>query len=210
MGINPSRRFTRPAAGAKIDNLDVLLTALESGDDHQAERAMHALIAEGERIIPLMRTWLDSPNAERRWWAVGIFAQIDVADVDLILPALRDESVEVRQAAALGISHHPSPKALPALLDTLRDTDRMLASLSANALAEIGEAAVPPLLALLEQDDVRQSARVEAMRALAKIGDTRAIPAMMAALEEDSALMQHWAEAGLEKLGLDMVYMKLV
>jgi len=31
---------------------------------------------------------------------------------------------------------------------------------------------------------------------------------MMQVMDEDSALLQHWAKEGLERLGLDMVYMK--
>ena len=31
---------------------------------------------------------------------------------------------------------------------------------------------------------------------------------LMAALEDDSVMMQHWAEEGLERLGLNMVYLK--
>ena len=31
---------------------------------------------------------------------------------------------------------------------------------------------------------------------------------MMKVMEEDSVLLQHWAKEGLERLGLDMVYIK--
>jgi len=43
---------------------------------------------------------------------------------------------------------------------------------------------------------------------LAEIADHSAIPALMSALEDDSVMVQHWAEEGLERLGLDMVYLK--
>jgi hypothetical protein len=33
---------------------------------------------------------------------------------------------------------------------------------------------------------------------------------MMQVMEEDSALLQYWAKAGLDRLGLDMVYLKPV
>jgi HEAT repeat protein len=91
----------------------------------------------------------------------------------------------------------------------------MVSTLAANALVKIGEAAVPALLTVLEEKMTGENtlqikaARLGAVRALATIADSRAIPAMMSALEEDSVFMKHWAEIGLEKLGLDMVYMKL-
>jgi hypothetical protein len=31
---------------------------------------------------------------------------------------------------------------------------------------------------------------------------------MMQVMEEESVLLQHWAREGLERLGLDMVYIK--
>jgi HEAT repeat protein len=55
-----------------------------------------------------------------------------------------------------------------------------------------------------------QAARILALRALAELRDHRAIPVMMQVMEEDSVLLQHWAQEGLERLGLDMVYIKLV
>jgi len=55
-------------------------------------------------------------------------------------------------------------------------------------------------------DDSSQSARLEAARALAAIGDTRAIPVLIKMLDQDSAIMEHWAEQGLEKMGVGTVF----
>jgi len=49
---------------------------------------------------------------------------------------------------------------------------------------------------------------VEAVRALAKIGDQRAIPALFEALDDNSALIEYWASEGLEKMGVGMVFYK--
>jgi hypothetical protein len=50
--------------------------------------------------------------------------------------------------------------------------------------------------------------RILALRALAEIRDHRSIPMMMKCLSEDSAVLQYWAQEGLTRLGLDMVYVK--
>ncbi len=207
MGFNFPCRFTRTASGAKIETLKTLLAVLENGDEAQAEEAIRALAALGEQSLPVMKEWLNSSDADRRWWAVCVLAQNDAADAALFIPALKDEALDVRQAAALGLTYRPHLKAVPDLLDALCDSDRLLSSLAVNALVEVGGAAVPALLTLFEAADTPPLARVGAMRALAKIADSRAIPAMMSALADRSALVRHWAEAGLEKLGLDMVYM---
>jgi hypothetical protein len=93
-------------------------------------------------------------------------------------------------------------------------------------LVKIGGAAVPSLIDVVKrppgpavshrrargtngvEGSVPQSQRIHALRALAEIRDHRAIPVMMQVMQEDSALLQHWAQEGLERLGLDMVYIK--
>jgi hypothetical protein len=47
------------------------------------------------------------------------------------------------------------------------------------------------------------------MRVLAEVRDPRAIPVMMKAMEDGSAILRHWCEIGLQQLGLDMVYFKM-
>ena len=69
-----------------------------------------------------------------------------------------------------------------------------------------GAAAVPALLDLLETG--LQAVRLETARTLAMIGDTRAIPALFNALDEDSALMEYWANEGLERMGVGMAFFK--
>jgi hypothetical protein len=50
--------------------------------------------------------------------------------------------------------------------------------------------------------------RIIVLRTLCEIRDHRAIPVMMKSLSEESAVLQYWAQQGLERLGLDMVYIK--
>ena len=78
-----------------------------------------------------------------------------------------------------------------------------------NTLVKIGKDSVPELIEGFK-DKTSQSARILALRALAELRDPRAIPIMMQVMEEASVLLQHWAKEGLERLGLDMVYLKPV
>lgn len=50
--------------------------------------------------------------------------------------------------------------------------------------------------------------RIVVLRTLGEIRDHRAIPVMMKCLGEESAFLQYWAQEGLQRLGLDMVYIK--
>jgi HEAT repeat protein len=182
-----------------------LISELTSGDDQRAESAALKLSTLGEKALPALLLLLDDPDADTRWWAVRVLAELNSAQVPTLLrTVLGDTDVRVRQCAALALRQQPSPEAVQDLIAVLYDDDRLLAHLAADALIAIGEQAVPALLEVFE--DSSQAARLEAVRALAAIADPTAIPTLYKALDEDSALMTHWAEAGLERMGVGMVF----
>jgi HEAT repeat protein len=186
--------------------LNELLAELTSGDETRAENAVPGLVELGEDAFPALRDLLESSDEDQRWWALRTLAQSPRARTEWLLPLLNDSSAEVRQAAALGLCSHPDETAIRPLIQALSDADSMVSDLARNALIVIGKPAVPSLLEVPK--DAHQRARINALRALAEIVDYSTIPTLMAALEDDSVMMQHWAEEGLERLGLNMVYLK--
>ena len=186
--------------------LNELLADLTSGDETRAENAVPGLVGLGEDAIPALRDLLKSTDADQRWWALRTLAQSPQARTEWLLPLLDDSAPEVRQAAALGLCSHPDEAAVRSLVRALSDEDMMVSDLARNALVVIGKHAVPSLLEVPK--DAPQKVRINALRALAEIVDYGAIPTLMAALEEDSAMLGHWAEEGLERLGLNMLYLK--
>lgn len=193
-----------------MDNeLHNLISELTGGDDQIAESAVGAIakIAQNkpDEVLRTIRGLLDSGNADERWWGVRLLAEIsDRTALPLLLTALRDEDKSVRQCAALGLrkKHHPATAA--DLIDALNDDDQLVVELAADALTEIGEGAVPALLEVLE--DGNPKARLEAVRALAEIGDHRSISKLFSLLDDDSQLIAYWANEGLERMGVGMVY----
>lgn len=151
-----------------------------------------------------------SPNVDSRWWALRVLAQSPLAQTGWLIPFLEDSAPEVRQCAALGLalSAKPDEAATQPLVRALNDEDAMVGYLATSALIKIGKPAVPSIIEAVKSGS--QSARIHALRALAEIRDPRAIPVLMQVIEEDSALLGHWATEGLERLGLDMVYLKPV
>ena len=188
--------------------LQSLLQDLVSGDEARAEDAVTALIELGQDVIPALRDLTLSPDADSRWWALRTLAQSPLLRTEWLVPFLNDPSPEVRQCAVLGLAVKPDEHATSSLVQALGDEDSMVCSLAVNALVKIGGAAVPSLIEVVKGK--KQSARIHALRALAEIGDQRAIPVMMSVMDEDSALLHHWAQEGLERLGLNMVYIKPV
>jgi len=192
-----------------VDQLQSLLDDLISGDEDRAERAVSQLIELGEDAIPSLLELTRSINVDIRWWALRTLAGSPLCQTEWLVPFLsNDPAPEVRQCAALGLAGKPDESAIQPLVQALNDEDNMVGSLAMNALVKIGKDAVPSLIEIATNE--KQSARIHAIRALAEIKDHRAIPIMMKVMQEDSALLQHWAKEGLDRLGLDMVYIKSV
>ena len=189
-------------------SLEDLLKDLTSGSEARAEKAVPLLIELDEEAIPALLELTRSSEVDHRWWGLRILAQSPHAQSEWLVPFLSDPAREVRQCAALGLAIKPGESATEPLVRALSDEDSMVSGLAVNALVKIGKAAVPSLIDVVKHG--AQSARIHALRALAEIRDHRAIPVMMKVMEEDSALLQHWAKEGLDRLGLDMVYIKPV
>ena len=186
--------------------LDDLLADLTSGDEARAEAAVPTLAARGDEALPSLTALLDSPEADTRWWAARTLASLPGLDPGVLPPLLADPAPEVRQCVALALCSHPAESAIPPLLRALSDEDALVAELASKALVALGEPAVAGLLEVLK--DASPSARIHAMRALSEIADPRAIRPMIEAMSEESAMHHYWAEAGLERLGVNMVYIK--
>jgi len=191
-----------------VSSLPELLNDLISGDETRAEEAVSLLVDLGEEATPALMDLTHSSDADQRWWGLRVLAQSPHSKKEWLIPFLSDPAPEVRQCAALGLAAKPDEGAIQPLLRALSDEDSMVGNLALNALVKIGSAAVSSLIEVVK--NAPQSARIHALRALAEIRDHRAIPVMMQVMGEDSALLQHWAKEGLERLGLDMVYIKPV
>ena len=195
-----------------MNTLESLLNDLISGDETRAEAAVNPLIELGENALPSLLELSYSPDMDSRWWALRVLAVSPHLRTEWLVPFLSDPAPEVRQCAALGLAGKPDESAVEPLIRALNDEDSMVATLAANALAKTGNLAVPALIEVVKRPSVEgtgsQTQRIHALHALAEIRDHRAIPVMMQVMQEDSALLQHWAQEGLERLGLDMVYIK--
>lgn len=191
-----------------VSTLASLLADLQSGDGERGEAAAAALPAHGEAGLAALAPLLHNPDPETRWWAVRSLAGfLHPKAGELLTAALADGDGSVQQCAALALSQRPHAQAVPALLELLASDDGLLARLAGDALVAFGAAAVEPLAASLEASP-SQNARVEAARALALIGDTRAIPALFKLLDGESAMLEHWASEGLQKMGVGMSFFK--
>ena len=94
------------------------------------------------------------------------------------------------------------------LAEQFNDGKFVKKDLAADALVAAGPDAVPPLLNIMEYGP--QKSRLEAVRALALLEDHRAIPVLFHALDDESALVTHWADQGPQRMGVGMTFFKPV
>ena len=187
-----------------MDVMDVL-DELSCGEDERAEAALTALAVWGPEVLQALQERLSNPQAEVRWWAVRGLAEVQDERVpELLVKALADPDQGVRWCAGLALRTHPAEKAIPALVELLADDEALTRRLAGDALVAAGTLALEHLLDVLRSG--KHVARLEAARALAKIGNPQAIPALYAALDDSSALIEYWATEGLEKMGVGMVF----
>lgn len=190
-----------------MNDIKTLISTLLCGDDDKAEVAACQLASLGTSAIPALEELLASSDPDTRWWALRTLAEIEDSQVRPFLQSsLHDPDPAVRQCAALALRQHPSPLAIPDLIECLAASDRLLAHLAADALVAAGPDAVPALLETMQNGS--QAARLKAVRALASLEDQRAIPVLFHALDDESALVAHWADEGLQRMGVGMSFFK--
>lgn len=181
------------------------LADLFSGDE---ERARAALEKVSEADVPELVEAAATRATENRAWAVAALGTISApAAVNALIALTADADPEVRAAVFFALGQQRAPEAITPLMFALSERSPYLARLAADALIQIGPPAVPALCEALNRE-VETAVRVNLARALALMADTRSIPALFRALEDDSAMVQYWADHGLEKMGVGQVYFK--
>ncbi len=176
---------------------------LFSDDDERAEATL-AGVEPG--WLPELESALGDASPDTRWWAVRALALLPgERATTALLSAAADQDPAVRAAAFFALGERAAPEAVALLVGALGDPSEFLARLAADALSRVGRPAVLALIEALGQA-AEPRVRLYAARSLATIRDTSAIPALFKALEDESALVQYWADEGLERMGVGQVY----
>ncbi|MFN2291050.1 MAG: DUF123 domain-containing protein [Anaerolineae bacterium] len=182
-----------------------LLEILDSADDERREAAALALRHFGHEAAAPLAEMLARGNANTRWWAARALAEVGGQPaVSALVRVLDDPEPDVRACIALALGRLKAAEGAPALASLLADESAFVASVAADALSMIGEAAVPTLAESLEAEDAHP--RLLAVRALGRIKSQQAIGPLFGLLEDPSYLVRYYAREALEALGVGMLF----
>jgi HEAT repeat protein len=191
--------------------INSLVDALLSGDDARAEAIVPALVAfPSEQVTLALAGRLPRADADARWWIARALAVIaHPQSVILLIELVNDPEPEVRACAALALGElraFSGAQGGEALAARLADESAHVAEICAAALGRIGAAAVPILLNKLETGNVLE--RIRAAKALAPLESHDAMPALIHALDDASAVVAHYAQEALARMGVGMILLR--
>lgn len=187
--------------------LTPLLHAIEMADDEAAERAVAGLSSLDGAALPMLVGLSRSGDDDQRWWGVRALAELaeehpEQRDQALpaLLEALNDSEDSIRCVAALALGQIQAASAIPTLTLLLADPSGWVRGAAADALALIGEPAVPALGAALQ--DQRDGVRVRAAYALHRIKSVKSARWLFPALNDPNHIVHTYAYEALDEMGL--------
>ncbi len=144
---------------------------------------VYAMVLEaGPAAVPVLLEHVEADSANLREHVIAALGNQKVTQaVPAITRVLADRSYTRRYVAAWALGEIGDPAAVPALLGALDDPDPEVRKLAVRSLIKQNQAAVDPLIALL--DKANPTAAAGAVRALGDIADPRALEALLAQAE---------------------------
>ncbi len=184
-----------------------LIADLISGKDDRAEMAALELGTLGQAALDWLRPLFADPQAEHRWWAARALSLVRSNEAHQALIAfLLDADSDVRACAAFALGELQVEEAIESLAKLLNDSSVFVSAMASDALARIGQASTLTLIDRLKYGAAIERAR--AAKALLAILDSRSIPALIAALDDESPVVQHYASEALTRLGVGTILLK--
>ncbi len=196
---------------ARADELQRYLRQLESSDVTVRSDAAHALGKLGdEGAVDALARALQDPDEYVRKSAVMALRRISgSAAGEALRAALADRSEQVVLQAVNGLRDVRDKGAVEPLIRVLARRERSLQLAATEALARIGPDAVGMLMAVFEDKVLRRKIGTQVMKILVEIGP-RAIDALLAALTQDSQVIQVTAISVLGRVGDQRIVRPLV
>jgi HEAT repeat protein len=145
----------------------------------------------------------DSVHEVRHWAARALGKHKGVSAIQPLIEAFRKERHgNARYGMTIALTRMRDKRAVPVLIEALRDSDLHVRAQAAMALGEVrAKKAAKPLEYLLSHDSYN-IARGNAAKALGQIGQQKSIPALKKALNDKDANVRHHAIISLSDFSI--------
>ncbi len=205
-----ARKDWSSAVALGSDAVDALVDALSDPDDDVRRDAARSLgmIPDSRVVEPLIRSLQDERWYVREAAAWSLGRSKDPAIVDQLIAALKDHSAGTREAAAKALGDIADPRAVLPLIQVfstddyhLKEDEYYVVEAAVEALAQIGQVALEPLLAAFKTSN--PAARHDIAVALDKIGvpeDDPVAQAWHAVMKGNWSQAIHMGEVAIEPL----------
>lgn len=161
-----------------------LIATLKDPDKAVRDAAVRALIAIGEASVEPLVDCLTDSNPTVQEAAASILAAIgDGRVIEALIGVLASPNWIVRMHAVKGLGRIGDPRAVEPLIPLLQDKVKAVREDTAAALAHIGRAAVPVLVAALAHSE--WLVRLHAVEALGRIKAPEAVEPLLSVLFND-------------------------
>lgn len=178
--------------------------------------------AGDKRAVSAFIQALKDSNVSVRQTAVEMLGGLgDTRAVPALIETLKDNDVSVRRTAVEVLGDFGDTRAVPALIEALNDSNVWVRRTAVDALGGFGDKrAVPALIKILNDSKNSEGlngkpyglshleytlhgniVRLSAARTLGKLGDIRAVPALIRVLDDSDALERVAAAKALSDLG---------
>jgi len=185
----------------KIDTyyIETLLLDLHYMPHSRRRKAEETLLDIGNDAIEFLIAALEHNNWQIRGSAASILGSLEDDRIfELLLLMLDDKHQYVRNAAINGLKWLGDDRAIKPLIFVLKN-DKDVSYQAQVALANLGEVAAEPVIALLTDED--SSVCAGAARIVGYLGDTRAVEPLINLLTEEPHHIRHTAISALGQLG---------
>ncbi len=199
---------TRARAFAVVtrnQDVDALLQVIEDADEYLRRDAIVSLGEIGDgRAVPALIKRLDDANFNNQEHAAAALAKIgDGRAAHPLVKMLRapDKHEQARRAAATALVALGDVKAVPDLLDGIRDQDLFSRYLSLEVLGKVGDSrCIPAAIAALRDPD--GNVKWKAVETLGALRDARAVEPLLDLLARSMHASGPSREAVIDALGM--------
>ncbi|MEJ5185587.1 MAG: HEAT repeat domain-containing protein, partial [Candidatus Geothermincolales bacterium] len=196
-------RVNAALALGKLKNAGAVKALVEAlRDDHEDVRwaAAWSLGEIGKPAVRPLVQALKDEEGEVRWKAAWALEKMGRQVLDSLLDAFAVEEGEAKSKIAMVLGSIGDVRAVRPLVQALGDLDESVRFGARWALQKLGGAVVRSLVKTLEEEDDPQ-ARADAAVALGVIGDSSAVPSLVAALSDHDERVREAAERALVEIG---------